>query len=222
MPGRLGYTAGGGTEAEGTLSHVRTGGRTCVGGGESGGGGHTCVGGGGGGGRDELEGKGPQRRPQRRLGRRLEEVAKAVGGGYCRLQMPLRLALGVRGTVAGHRLGALEEAGRGGGGGLPPPFQCIPRGEGRASLLFSMQWIRRGRSAWRLPACVALPDTASQRRPASASPLPAAERSLWSVAGRCRASVSCAAVRAPSRCHTTAFGGGGGALFRRLLLGLEG
>ena len=36
--------------------------------------------------------KGPHRRPQRRLGRRLEEVAKAVGGGYCRLQMPLRLA----------------------------------------------------------------------------------------------------------------------------------
>ena len=25
---------------------------------------------------------------QRRSGRRLEEVAKAVGGGYCRLQMP--------------------------------------------------------------------------------------------------------------------------------------
>ena len=57
----------------------------------------------------------------KRLGRRLEEVAKAVGGGYCRLQMPLRLALGVRGTVAGRRLGALE------GGGVPsPPFQCIP------------------------------------------------------------------------------------------------
>ena len=44
----------------------------------------------------------------KRLGRRLEEVAKAVGGGYCRLQMPLKLALGARGTVAGHRLGALE------------------------------------------------------------------------------------------------------------------
>ena len=67
---------------------------------------------GGGGGRDALEGKGPQRRPQRRL----EEVAKAVGGGYCRLQMPSRPALGVRGTVAGHRLGALK----GGGGYLPP------------------------------------------------------------------------------------------------------
>ena len=34
--------------------------------------------------RDALEGKGPQRRPQEPVGRRLEEVAKAVGGGYCR------------------------------------------------------------------------------------------------------------------------------------------
>ena len=49
----------------------------------------------------------------------MEEVAKAVGGGYCRLQMPLSLAPAVRGTVAGHRLGALE-------GGGSPPFQCIP------------------------------------------------------------------------------------------------
>ena len=40
---------------------------------------------------------------QRRLERRLEEVAKAVGGGCCRLQMPLKLRLAVRGTVAGHR-----------------------------------------------------------------------------------------------------------------------
>ena len=70
--------------------------------------------GGGRGGRDALERKGPQTRPQRRLGRRLEEVAKAVGGSYCRLQMPLKLALAVRGTVAGHRLDALV----GGGGGL--------------------------------------------------------------------------------------------------------
>ena len=71
--------------------------------------------------RDAFEGKRPQRRPQRRLGKRLEAVAKAVGGGCCRLQIPWRLALGVRGTVAGHRLGALE-----GGEGYPPPFQCIP------------------------------------------------------------------------------------------------
>ena len=37
------------------------------------------------------------------------------GGGYCRLQMPLKLVLAVKGTVAGHRLGALQ----GGGGGAP-------------------------------------------------------------------------------------------------------
>ena len=59
--------------------------------------------------RDALEGKGP-RRPQKRLDRRLVEVAKAVGSGYCRLQVPLKPALGVRETVARHRLGA-----RGGG-----------------------------------------------------------------------------------------------------------
>ena len=41
-------------------------------------------------------------------------LTKAVGGGYCRLQVPLKLALAVGGTVAGHRLGALE-------GGSPPP-----------------------------------------------------------------------------------------------------
>ena len=42
---------------------------------------------------------------------------RGVGGGYCRLQMPLKPALGVRETVAGHRLGALQ----GGVGGCPPP-----------------------------------------------------------------------------------------------------
>ena len=68
--------------------------------------------------RDALEGEGPQRRPQRRLGRQLEEVAKAVGGGYCRLQMPL--APGVRTTVAWRRLGTLE-------GGLPM-HPCDPQG----------------------------------------------------------------------------------------------
>ena len=63
-----------------------------------------------------LEGKGPQRQPQKRLDRRLEEVAEAVEGGACRLQMPLSLAPASRETVAGRRLGALE-----GGGGIPPP-----------------------------------------------------------------------------------------------------
>ena len=68
-------------------------------------------------------GEGTSEAAQRRLNRRLEEVAKAVGGGYCRLQMPLKLARAVRETVAGRRLGGLE-----GGGRYPPPFQCIPRG----------------------------------------------------------------------------------------------
>ena len=71
--------------------------------------------------RDVLEGQGPRRQPHQRLDGRLEEVAKAVGGGYCRLQMPLRLALGVRGTVAGRRPGALK-----GGGGVPPPLPVHP------------------------------------------------------------------------------------------------
>ena len=57
-----------------------------------------------------LEGKGPWRRSQKRLDRRWEEVAGAVGGGFCRLQMPLNLAVAVRETVAGRRLGALEGA----------------------------------------------------------------------------------------------------------------
>ena len=53
--------------------------------------------------------------------RRAVGGAEAVGGGYCRLQMPLRPALGVRGTVAGHRLGPLE------GGGVPTPLVLHPR-----------------------------------------------------------------------------------------------
>ena len=73
-------------------------------------------------GRDAVEGKGPHSRPQRRVDRGSEEVAKAVGGGYCQLQMPWKLALAVRETAAGYKLGALEE----GGGGCLPPFQCIP------------------------------------------------------------------------------------------------
>ena len=43
-------------------------------------------------------------------------LRKRVGGGYCRLQTPLRPALGVRGTVARHRLGALEGGGGSGKG----------------------------------------------------------------------------------------------------------
>ena len=68
--------------------------------------------------RDASEGKGPQRWPQRRLDRRLEEVATAVGGGYCRLQMPFRLVFGVRGQWLG-----IGWAPWGGGG---PPLLMHP------------------------------------------------------------------------------------------------
>ena len=63
-----------------------------------------------------FEGKGLQRRPQKRLGRRLEEVAEAVGGGYCRLQMPLSQDLASGGQWLG-----VGWAPWSGGGGHPPP-----------------------------------------------------------------------------------------------------
>ena len=72
-------------------------------------------------GMDALEGKGRRRPPQKRLFRRLQEVAKVVGGGYCRLQMPLSLALAVRGTVAGHTVGALQ---------CIPPLPPVPLSRG--------------------------------------------------------------------------------------------
>ena len=73
-----------------------------------------------GGGGDALEGKGSQGRFQKRFDGRLEEVAEAVGGGYYRLQMPLKLAFAVRETVAGRRLGVLKW------GGVPPPLPMHP------------------------------------------------------------------------------------------------
>ena len=57
-------------------------------------------------------GGGPPQRCIRREGTSVA-VQEAVGGGYCRLQMPLKLAFAARETVAGHRLGVLE-VGRGG------------------------------------------------------------------------------------------------------------
>ena len=57
---------------------------------------------------DTLEGKGPQRRPQKPLARRLEEVAKAVGGGYCRLHIPFEPGTCRQGDMAWHRQGALD------------------------------------------------------------------------------------------------------------------
>ena len=61
-------------------------------------------------------------RTEQRFEGRLEEVAKAVGGGHCRLQMPLRLALGVRGGGGGQWLGIGGALWR---GGTPPCFQYI-------------------------------------------------------------------------------------------------
>ena len=56
-----------------------------------------------------------------------------VRGGCCRLRMPLSLAVAVRETVAGHRLGALEggvwhKALEGGGGTSLYPLCDIPSG----------------------------------------------------------------------------------------------
>ena len=74
--------------------------------------------------KDAIEGKGPQRRPQKRLDRRLEEAAKAAGGGDCRLQMPLKRALAVRETQL--EIGWAPWSG-GGGGAHPLPMQpCLP------------------------------------------------------------------------------------------------
>ena len=67
----------------------------------------------------------------RRLGRRLEGVATAVGAGYCGLQMPLKPALAVRGTVAGRRLGALERG---------DPFQCISGNGGWSMYSPAQRW----------------------------------------------------------------------------------
>ena len=50
---------------------------------------------------DAFEGKGPHKRPKTPLNGQLEEVAQAVGGGYCRSQMSLKLPLAVRETHGG-------------------------------------------------------------------------------------------------------------------------
>ena len=81
---------------------------------------------GGVGGRDALEGKAPQRRPQRRLGRRLEEVAKAVRGGRL-----LSVTNSIEAGTCRQRNNSWAWAGRP-GGGVPPPLQCIPWGGGGA------------------------------------------------------------------------------------------
>ena len=62
---------------------------------------------------------------------------RPVGGGYCRLQRPLKPALGVRGTVAGHKLGALEE---GGGGTSPHSNASLHTGEGHDNSSAAHSW----------------------------------------------------------------------------------
>ena len=91
--------------------------------------------GGGRGGQGCIRREGPQGWSQRRLDRRLEEIAEAVGGGYCRLQMPWKLAFGVRKTVAGHRLGALEVGLCVKGGRLCVPGALGPSGGAQGALL---------------------------------------------------------------------------------------
>ena len=95
--------------------------------------------------------EGPQRRPQRRLDRRLEEFAKAVGGGYCRLQMPLRLELGVRETVVGRPGGRgggpplpMRPWGRGSKGGGGAPSTVVSRSTPFLPLLHSCRWGQGG------------------------------------------------------------------------------
>ena len=77
---------------------------------------------------------------QPRQTQKTEEVAEAVGGGYCRLQMPLKLALAVTETGAGHALGTLG----GGGRRVPPPFQCIfwARGRDKTGETVFRDWVR--------------------------------------------------------------------------------
>ena len=65
--------------------------------------------------RDALEGKAPQRRPQQRLGRRLEEIAKAVGGRL------LSVTNAIEASAWRQWLGIGRAPWRR-GGGPPPPF----------------------------------------------------------------------------------------------------
>ena len=70
----------------------------------------------GGGTRDALEGKVPRRQSQKRLGRRLEEVAKAVGGRLLSVTNAIEA-----GTCRQGDSGWAWAGRPGGGGGVPPP-----------------------------------------------------------------------------------------------------
>ena len=75
-------------------------------------------------GKDALEWKGPLRRPQKRLGRRLKEVANAIGGSFCRLQ--------TKADTCRQEDSSWAQAGSLGRGTSPPlPVHPCPWGEGR-------------------------------------------------------------------------------------------
>jgi hypothetical protein len=99
----------------------------------------------------EVEGDGTQRLPHKRLDRRLEEVAKAVGGRLLSVTNAVELALAVGGTAAGCRLGALEGGGRG-----TSPLPIHPRGHAPVTLYATqgghepvegMCWVRNVQNA---------------------------------------------------------------------------
>ena len=86
----------------------------------------------GGGGGGKLEGKAPRWQPQKQLDRRLEEFAKAVGGGCCRLQMPLTPPLGItwRPLASGGQWLGIGWAPWMGGRGTSPPSNASLGGGG--------------------------------------------------------------------------------------------
>ena len=91
-------------------------------------------------GRGASEGEGPQRRLQKPFDRRLEEVAKAVGAGHRRLEMPLSLAFAVRETRPGGR----------GGGACPPPH---PSDASLGWVRCQAACVRRARTCSNAPRC---------------------------------------------------------------------
>ena len=121
------------------------------------------------------------------LDRRLEEVAKAVGGGYCRLQLPLRLAFAVRETLAGHR-----------GGQLPSPFGRRARGQGKGPAANS-QWAppaadhnTRGGHAQPPPSlCLSTRSFVFCAAPRPRSPNPVPPPPAWRSPSRCAAVQRC-------------------------------
>ena len=78
-----------------------------------------------------------------------EAVRQAVGGrfqgGYCRLQISLKLALAVRETVAGHRLGSLER-----GGGVPHPPSNASLFQAMCAIVSGVLWLDGFWGGWGL------------------------------------------------------------------------